>query len=132
MRFSILIIFLMFSVHGAYASEAVVLKGKCHSVTMVNHKNKNNNAYTICLENEKVSARMIFPNPGKFPAVCYQTGNVKASGKNKIQITLNKGYCDNPNGFSADVLECTTYDAGLIKCVSPHGKLVLKHVWSYK
>ena len=129
MRIVFLITFVMFFVQESYASEAVVLKGKCHSVTM---ENKNNNAYTICLENEKVTARMVFPNPSKYPAVCYQTGKVKNSGENKLKITHNKGYCDNSNGFSGDVLECTTYDSGLLKCVSPHGKLVLKHVWSYK
>ena len=132
MRSLVLFIFIMFSAQVSHSSEAVILKGKCHSVTMEKHKNKNNNAYTICLENENVTARMIFPNPGKFPAVCYQTGKTKASGENKIQITLNKGYCDNPNGFSGDVLECTSYDASLLACISPHGKLVLKHVWTYK
>lgn len=116
----------------AFSIEAIFLHGACYDVEIVRPELSSKNTFTICIDEDLVSSRMIFSNPQSLSAVCYQAGRAKMTKSNNLHITLEEGYCDNFNDFSADNLTCSSGEAGVFLCHSPHGELVLKPIWSLK
>ena len=102
------------------------IRGKCY-IAEFNHANtKDKNILTICVKNNKATARMIFSNTGALPAVCYHEGTHTVIDDNKFHVDLEKGQCDNNRPFFSDSLKCVKSHQDTFNCKSPKGEMKLK------
>jgi hypothetical protein len=120
------------TVHQVMAVEAVILRGTCYDVEVIRPALTNQNTFTLCIDEGRVSSRIIFSNPQSLPAVCYQSGLAEMGDTQRVQIKLERGYCDNSRGMSPDQLSCVTEEPGNFRCHGPNGELLLEHVWDLR
>ena len=107
------------------------LYGDCYFAEFEYQDPYDKNVLTICLNEGKAVARMIFSNSENLSAVCYQTGTSVTSSIDHFTVSLQEGQCDNARPYSSDELDCKQLQAGLFRCDSPNGAIDITYLGAF-
>lgn len=73
------------------------------------------NKWTLCIDGEKATNQIYYPNTGFNSTICKQNGAIKYS-ESKLSVTLEEGQCENKRTQMGFKFNCSTNENSNLNC----------------